>query len=99
MKDLTIHVLFRFSKKTGNIDMTMTSLGSAQMKLWALSNTPKTKGTAIIEQETGNVVFLAIGTKDGFPKVKENIGSCEKIGIPIEFVQSIEDDRFQEVKI
>ena len=94
MKDLTIHVLFRFSKKTGNIDMTMTSLGSAQMKLWALKNTTSSKGTMIIEQETGEVVFLAVGKKDGFPKVKENVGYCEKFGIPYEMVASIEDDRF-----
>lgn len=94
MKELKLHVLFRFSKKTGKIDMTMTSLGSAQMRLWALNNTTKTKATMIIEQETGNVVFMATGTKDGFPKVKENVGYCEDFGLPLVFVQSIEDDRF-----
>ena len=70
MKDLKVHVLFRFSKKTGKIDTTMTSLGSAQMQLWALNNTTPSKATMIIDQETGEVVFLAIGRKDNFPKIK-----------------------------
>ena len=38
--DLKIHVLFRYSKKTGKVDMTMTELGNAMMRMWALSNTP-----------------------------------------------------------
>ena len=94
MKELKVHVLFRFSKKTGNIDTTMTGLGSAQMELWALNNTTASKGTMIIDQETGEVVFMAIGKKDNFPKVKEHVGHCEEYGIPYDFVASIKDDRF-----
>ena len=94
MGDLKVHVLFRFSKKTGKIDTTMTSLGSAQMQLWALNNTTKTKATMIIEQETGNVIFMATGTKDGFPMITVNVGHCEEFGIPHDAVLDIVDDRF-----
>lgn len=96
MKDLTVHVLFRFSKKTGKIDTTMTGLGSAMMKLWALRNTTKTKVCLIVERDSGNVVFITSGTDTGFPKVKEgNLGSIENYGIPVEVVQQeCVDDRF-----
>lgn len=94
MSDLKVHVLFRFSKKTGNIDTTMTGLGTAMMKMWALNHTTKTKATIIAERDTGQVVFMAIGTGD-FPEVKEKgLGSIEELGIPLEALQSITDDRF-----
>lgn len=93
-ENLDVHVLFRFSKKTGKIDTTMTGLGSAMMQMWALNNTPKTKGVVIINQRTGEVVFATMGTADGFPKVEKNCGHCEEFGIPFEVVQSIKDDRF-----
>lgn len=94
MGDLKVHILFRFSKKTGKIDTTMTGLGSAQMQLWALNNTTPSKCTMIIEQVTGNVIFMATGSKDGFPKVEKSVGHCTEYGLPFEFIQSIEDDRF-----
>lgn len=98
MKDLKVHVLFRFSKKTGKVDVQMTCLGSAQAELWALNNTPKTKACMIIERDTGEVVYMTAGTADGFPKVRTNkkelIGMCDDFGIPFEVVKSIKDDRF-----
>ena len=94
MANLTVHVLLRFSKKTGKIDTTMTGLGSAMMELWALQNTTKTKGTLIIERDTGNVVFSAMGTADGWPKVEKNCGRCEEYGIPLEMMATFTDDRF-----
>lgn len=93
-KELTVHVLFRFSKKTGNIDTTLTSLGSGMLRMWALSHTTKTKVSMIVERDTGNVILIAYGRKN-YPKVKENnLGTVDKYGIPIEEVQSITDDRF-----
>lgn len=94
MSDLKVHVLFRFSKKTGSIDQTMTGLGTAMMQMWALNHTTKTKATLIAERDTGKVVFVAKGTED-FPKVRKgDLGSCEEFGIPLEYLQSITDDRF-----
>ena len=89
-----VNVLFRFSKKTGKIDTTMTGLGVSLMKMWALNKTTKTKATIILERNTGKVLFLAEGTGD-FPKVKDkDLGTAEKYGIPMEFLKSIKDDRF-----
>lgn len=94
MKDLGVNVLFRFSKKTGKIDKTMTGIGVAMMKMWALNNTPKTKATMIIERDTGKVLFLAKGTGE-FPKVQDkDLGSCEEYGIPAEALKEMTDDRF-----
>ena len=98
MNDLSVHVLFRFSKKTGEIDTTMTSLGSALLKMWALNNTPKTKACMVFERESGNIVFASYGTKDGFPKVKSGKDcegqTCVEFGIPLEELHAITDDRF-----
>jgi len=96
--DLKIHVLFRYSKKTGKIDMTMTEMGNALMQMWALQNTTPSKNTMIVERDTGKVVFLAEGTKDGFPNVKksdkEDLGTVDEYGIPISVVREIKDERF-----
>lgn len=98
MSNLTVCVLFRYSKKTGKIDTTMTGLGSAMMQMWALQNTTKTKGCFICERDTGKVVFTAEGTKEGFPKVKKEKDleglTCEALGVPLEVLQEITDDRF-----
>ena len=89
-----INVLLRFSKKTGKVDKTMTGIGTAMMRMWALNNTPKTKATIIIERDTGKVLFLAQGTGD-FPKVKDkNLGTAEEFGIPMEILEQMKDDRF-----
>lgn len=89
-----INVLFRFSKKTGKIDKTMTGIGTALMQMWALNNTPKTKATIIIERDTGKVLFLAQGTGD-FPKVKKtDLGNAEEYGIPMGLLAQMKDDRF-----
>ena len=96
MKELKMSVLFRFSKKTGKIDTTMTGLGDAMMRLWALQNTTKSKACLIAERDTGNVVFLTKGNESGFPSVKDkDLGNVEDYGIPIDFVKSIKDDRFE----
>ena len=88
--NLAVHVLLRFGRKTG----TMTSLGSALLQMWALNHTTKTKSCVIVERDTGTVVFATQGT-DGFPKVRKgDLGSIEKLGIPLEEIQSIKDDRF-----
>lgn len=93
MANINIHVLFRFSKKTGSIDTTMTGYGSALMQMWALNNTPKTKACIICEQDSGKIVFQTSGTTDGFPKVKKekDLGgvTCEDYGIPLDVLQEI----------
>lgn len=98
MNDLAVHVLFRYSKKTGKIDTTLTGIGSALMQMWALKNTTKTKGCMIFNRETGKLVFATYGTSDGFPKVKKGEEcegrTCEDLGIPLKDLQEISDDRF-----
>ena len=91
---MDVHVLFRFSKKTGKIDTTMTGVTSALMKMWAMNNTTKSKDTMIINRETGTVIFYAHGTPD-MPKIeKGDLGKCTDYGIPLEMLQSITDNRF-----
>ena len=91
-----VHVLFRFSTKTGKIDTTMTALGSALLTAWALHHTPKTKTCIIIERSSGNVIFEATGHPNGFPLIAKNTGFCEDYDIPLETVQAIKDERFDE---
>ena len=94
MRNLEVCVLFRFSKKSGKIDQTMTGVGSAMMQLWALNNTPKTKSCLIFERNSGKCIFATYGTGD-FPKVeKGDLGTCEEYGIRHEDLMAITDDRF-----
>ena len=91
---MDVHVLFRFSKKTGKIDTTITGVTSALMQMWALHNTTKSKTTLIFNRETGRCIFSAEGTAD-FPKIeKGELGSCEEYNIPLEALQRIKDERF-----
>lgn len=93
-KELSVHVLFRFSQKTGKVDTTMTSLGKAMLEMWALNNTTKTKGCIIADRDTGDVVFTTQGTGD-FPRVRKgNLGNIENFGISMIDLQNITDDRF-----
>ena len=101
MEDLKVYVLLRASKKTGVIDTTLTGCGTALMRMWTLRNTTPSKFCLIIERDTGKVVYVVEGTKRGeFPKIadgtKSDLGTCDGYGIPIEVVQSIKDDRFDE---
>ena len=91
---LSLHVLFRFSQKTGKIDTTMTALGKGMLEMWALNNTTKTKGCIVVERDSGEVVFTTQGTAD-FPKVKKgNLGNIEDFGISMDDLKTIIDDRF-----
>ncbi len=95
--NLKIHVLFRCSKKTGKIDMTMTSMGSAMMRLWAMRNTPASKMCLIFERESGKLVFAVHGLKEGGFQVKsekECEGTCDDYGIPLEELHAVKDDRW-----
>lgn len=92
---MDVHVLFRFSKKTGRIDTTMTGVTSALMQMWALQNTTKSKMTLIFNRETGHCIFSATGTASGLPEIeKGDLGSCEEYGISLEALQAIKDERF-----
>lgn len=65
--------LMRYSKKTGKVDTSMTSIGTAMMSLWAMQNTTKTKACIIVDLEEGRIVERYSGTSDGFPKIEKNI--------------------------
>lgn len=95
---MELYILFRFSKRTGKVDTTMTGLGSALMQIWALNNTTKTKCCMIFERSSGKCVFITEGTGE-FPKVKkgDNLGTCEDYGITLHDLHSIKDERFDEV--
>ena len=99
--DLKVYVLMRCSKKTGYVDTTMTGMGSALLRMWALNNTTSSKITFIFDRESGKIVYAVQGRKDGFPKVKDAkkdgyLGYCEEIGISLEDLHSIKDERFDE---
>ncbi len=90
-----VHVLFRFSEKSGDIDTVMTGIGNAMMRIWALNNTPNKKCCMVVERDTGNIVFATRGTVNDFPAVYDkDLGSCTEYGISLEELQSITDDRF-----
>ena len=94
---LNVCVLFRFSKKTGKVDTTMTAMGKALLQMWALQNTTTSKRTLIFDRETGKCLFAASGTKDGFPIIRKNPDvDCEYFGISLEDLQSLKDDRFDD---
>lgn len=100
---LKVNVLFRFSKKTGKIDTTITGLGTGLMEMWCLRNTTKSKACLIIERDTGKVLFRAEGTSDGFPKAyhgrQQDLGMCEDYGIPLSMLQAIKDERFDKEEV
>lgn len=100
---LKVNVLFRFSKKTGKIDTTITGLGTGLMEMWCLRNTTKSKACLIIERDTGKVLFRAEGTSDGFPKAEhrrnKDLGTCEDYGIPLSMLQAIKDERFDKEEV
>lgn len=66
--------LVRFSKRTGKIDTTLTAIGCALLKLWALQNTSKTKACVLFDLDEREAVTEFEGTVEGFPEVRENPG-------------------------
>lgn len=71
------HCLVRFNRKSGKVDTTLESLGSAMLRMWALNNCTKTKDIIIFSKKTGNVVMYLEGTET-FPKVFEKeLGNIE----------------------
>ncbi len=95
-KSLDVFVTFRYNTKTGEIDTTITSKGCALSKMWALNNTTRTTTTLVIHRESGKVVFACRGRANDLPKVakEEKLGSCKEYGIPLDFLHSIKDKRF-----
>lgn len=94
--NMPVYVLLRASKRTGKINKCMTGITPALMKMWGLSNTRKNDITLIIERDTGRIIAVFTGTADGYPKtedIKEN-AMCTDMGIPLEELQAITDDRF-----
>lgn len=99
MKELTVHVLLK-ADENGSIITTMTELGCAQSKMWALTNTSKGEHSLIFERETGKCVFECWGTAD-FPDVTEEseLGRCEEYGVPLKVLHIITDDRFDKMEV
>ena len=91
--NFNVHILFRCSKRTGKIDTTMTGLGSALMRLWALQNTTSSKECLIFIRDTGELVFHIEGTKSNFPRFVKywKKVTCEDLGISLEVLHSIKD--------
>ena len=95
-KSLDVFVTFRYKTKTGEIDTTITSKGCAVPEMWALNNTTRTTTTLVIHRESGKVVFACRGRANDLPKIakEEKLGSCKEYGIPLDFLHSIKDKRF-----
>lgn len=92
--NFVVHVLFRFSKRTGKVDTTMTAMGSALLRFWAMNNTTPSKETLVLNRVTGAVVLHVVGQRDGYPQLFSNCGTCEDFNISLEELQSIKDERF-----
>ena len=67
--ELKTHYCVRFNRRSGKIDTTMSGLGNALMRMWALQNTTKSKDTIIFDED-GVVVYYFEGTGD-CPKVTD----------------------------
>ena len=96
MKELEIHVLIQFNKKSGKVITIMTSLGDGLLIMYALNRTPKTMQTVIFNRNTGKCVFNVEGSEEGPCIVKElsQPMMCTDFGIPLEVLQEIKDERF-----
>lgn len=88
-------VLFRYTRKSGRIDKTLTGYNIPMLKLWALSNTTKSKDCLIIEMDSYKVVALVEGRPD-FPKLTEskddNLGMAYEYGIPDSVIDDLKDN-------
>lgn len=80
MADIRKYALVRFSKKTGKIDTTLTALGNAMLRLWAMQNTTSSKQCLIFCVEDGRVIFKSDGKKDDFPTItwEEDLGYIDE---------------------
>lgn len=56
-----------FNRRTGKIDKTLSGLGNAMLRIWALQNITKSKDVIIFDED-GVVHFYFEGTED-FPNV------------------------------
>lgn len=95
-----IYVLLEVKNKTGEVITTMTAMGSALMKAYALQNTKSGRSMFIINRSTGKVEYATQGRRgNAFPIVrdarKEDLGTCDDLGISLEDLIEIGyDDRF-----
>lgn len=72
MDKLQRYGLVRFNKNTGKIDTTLTAIGSAQLKMWALMNTTKkSMACVIVNIDERKVIQEVIGTDD-YPEVEKD---------------------------
>lgn len=55
--DLSTHYACQFKESTGEITLTLSATGCAQLKLWALQNVKKGCNTVIFSSVTGNIVM------------------------------------------
>lgn len=55
--DLSTHYACQFKESTGEITLTLSATGCAQLKLWALQNIKKGCDTVIFSSVTGNIVM------------------------------------------
>lgn len=93
--NMPVYVLLRASKKTGKVDTEMTGITPALVKMWALNNTTKSKTTVILERDTGKIVSIYTGRAGDMPEIDEPKNAyCHEIGIPLEVLRKIKDDRF-----
>lgn len=95
-----VFVLMKFKKKTGVCNYVCTAMGKALLELYALQNTKSSEMTFVFERESGKIVFSALGSKSGFPEVRKlsdktnDLGTCEDLGLSLEDLHDIKDDRF-----
>lgn len=84
--------LIRFSKKTGKIDTTLTSLGKGLIQMWALENTTKTKVCIIVDIDERIIISEYIGTDNGFPEIIKESDRFE-YDIPDELYEEFKRNR------
>lgn len=90
MSELHNYGLVRFSKKTGQIDTTMTALGKGMIQLWALQNTSKAKASVIVDIDERKVLFEYFGTGD-FPEIRKDPDEFE-FNLPDELWDIFEEE-------
>lgn len=68
------HTLVRVTKRGNKVDKTLdTTMGKAQLVMWALQNTSPSKRCVIFESDSLLITDIITGDSSGFPKVEKDI--------------------------
>lgn len=78
------HTLCLVSQKGNKVYKTLeTTMGKAQLVMWGLQNTSKSRRAVIFETATGQITDIIEGNSSGFPEIKKDL-YAEELYVEIE---------------